>query len=113
MQHIKVLWWFIIYELHFHSACDPLKCIKYDSVAFPMYTLLTPFLKTHLLAYHDDSSWLLRCAHTHDGCHTNSGSLEIHPTENENTVVTTLLKYAPMHVFTLLSLKAPLRISDH
>lgn len=33
--------------------------------------------------YHDDSTWLLCCAHAHDGSHANSGALEIHPAEGE------------------------------
>lgn len=35
----------------------------------------------HRLTYHDDSSRLLCCAHTHDGCHTDGGALEIDPTK--------------------------------
>lgn len=43
----------------------------------------------HRLTYHDDSPRLLCCAHTHDGCHTNGGALEIDPTKREKTDVIT------------------------
>lgn len=39
--------------------------------------------------YHDDSSRLLCCAHTHDGCHANGGALEINPTTGQKTEVIT------------------------
>ena len=37
--------------------------------------------------HHDDASWLLRCAHAHDGCHADGGALEVDTAvEVKNTV---------------------------
>jgi len=72
--------------------------------------------------YHDNSSRLLCCAHTHDWCHSNSCTLEIYPTKRENTVVTLSSTYYmsshwykryPREFLSPLDAESPVTVAQH